>query len=168
MPKEDLLFPSRWKSAADISGIVSHSIVQKEKKDYPKLDLNYQGTVFFCLTCQWVKYLSVLSQKLQCTVRLEPFSILPLQISCRKLLQDIFLLQVQKRATQVVYTLFLKDWQQHEDLYPGAVSKLFNKVSTLWEWICTPVNLIEWKHPKLQSWPILQLFWINDLKIQDV
>lgn len=152
LPKEDLLFPSRWKSTVDISGIASHFIVQKEKRDYPKLDLNYQGIVFFCLSCQQVKYLSVFLQKLQCIVSLEPFSILLLQISCRKLLQDIFLLQVQKRATQIVYTLLFKWLAATWRPLSRCCVQLFNKVSTLWEWICTPVSLIEWKYPKLQSW----------------
>lgn len=40
---------------ADVSGVASHSIVQKEKRDYTKLDLNYQGIAFFCLISQLKK-----------------------------------------------------------------------------------------------------------------
>lgn len=40
---------------ADVSGVASHSIVQKEKRDYTKLDLHYQGIAFFCLISQLKK-----------------------------------------------------------------------------------------------------------------
>lgn len=50
LPKEDLLFPNRRECTADISGTASYSIVQKEKRDYTKMGLNYQGIVFFCLS----------------------------------------------------------------------------------------------------------------------
>lgn len=132
-PNEDLLFPSRWRCTFDVSGhqiiitITSHPIVQKEKRYYKKLDLNCQGITFFSLNSQWVKYQSVLSQRLQCTVSLEPFSILLLQISCRKLLQDIFLLWIHKRLLSWSTHDFLNDWQQHEDLCPAAVSQLIIK-----------------------------------------
>jgi len=69
---------------------------RRKKWGYTQLDLNYQGIAFVCLSSQWVKYQSVLSQKLKCSIRLEPFSILLLKFSCRNHLQDMFLLCVHK------------------------------------------------------------------------
>lgn len=100
---------------------------RRRREDYTQLHLNYQGITFVRVSAQRVKYQSVLAQKLQCSIRLEPFSGLLLKFRGRNLFQDVFLLPVRKGLLQVVYTL------QPEDLCPDAVSKLLNKALTVCE-----------------------------------